>query len=382
MSFFAEFRYLDEHEPRPGQLAHLVNARLRGVDDARIAYRARDNWGDLPTEIVNDRLRRLGWPTRLTPAGAAAWGWHIRDDRAAYDPDHAAAWPRPRFALAGAAGGKPYRGILWRYDLNSAYPATAMSIPIPDWRRERLCVSRAETERALARGEIGVVRASVRDAPPGLLCVTRWPHGDADANDAILTSVDVAALREAGARVAVHAGVLAPGRSWDWYRAVGERLLALRRDDPAAGPLYKLAANGLVGRLASDGHYELALRGNGETGVVRGRSITTHRVFYHSRVRPRSWIVAALVIATVRVRVWKLARDYDAAWHWIDAIAAPQPLPDELVGSAPGMWRLERVGESRILDWRGGIVAGERCMAVVPAPEAQRLVDAAADSAE
>ena len=373
----------DESDAQPGDVLHLVQSRaatapaLAGIDRPRALLRRRDYWGDAPVDGLIDALRAAQcYPRALTPAGAVARGWGLARDVVAVDPPAVAAIAPPPGALVGLCGARRGRhSVTHRYDLTAAYPAAACRVMLPDWRYMTVTVSRAETERLLARGAIGVVQCDADNAPPGLLPdATHWPWAASEARGRWLTTIDVATLRDAGARVACYRGVLASrGRHWEWYRRVFERLWQLRLDDAARAAVWKLAANGLIGRLAAGGIYELARLSRGAGGgitdgiyVRAGTGWVARQTLETTRRPPRSWLTTAMVIAAVRRQVWDVITGYGGVWWWVDAVTTTAPLPPSLVGREPGQWRPVGVGPAAIRDWRGGLIAGASVVASLP----------------
>ncbi|MCX7685833.1 MAG: hypothetical protein N2Z67_11270, partial [Acetobacteraceae bacterium] len=333
------------------------------------------------------RLRQLGWPLRLSPAGSCAAGWGLPDER---DPAWIAGLPRPEAALAGLAGGTPGRwSTTYRYDLRAAYPAAACAAPYPDWSRGRYAISPREAARLLAGDRLhGIADVVLSNVPAGLLPAGTWPATAPDGAEwaGIIDTTTLRAALDEGARlITARRAVLAPSRAggWAWYRRAFERLWGLREDDRDAGPLYKLAANGLIGRMAAEAEWVLAravadrrdgdyIRGDG--GYVRLQPLARRLT------GARGWVLAALIIADVRVRLWRDVRRYNAIWWWVDCVVTPAPLPPAELGDEPGRYRLVGSGPSVILDARGGMIAGARLMASLSAARRDALL-AAADGA-
>ena len=347
---------------RPADIVHEIAGQIVGIDRGDTYYRLALLWGTSDVDAARELVGRLGWD----PRGLSAAGAFVRS----HPPPPA--WRDPVTITArlpdrpgqfdGLRGGQ--QGVelttSYHYDVVSAYPALALT-GVPDpfaWREYRTPPERMAgyviIDDDIDDDLFGVIR--------GWLTLDEWWY-----------------LRDRGRAVPYRRVYATPRVRWPWLERAASGLLELKvAGGPLAGPA-KAALNGLIGRFASRSHYRRFHVGGGGATLVRvadGEYVTA-RVIDCSRDYARYWSLTHDVIARQRVKLAGVVEGYRAVWWYVDAVTVPAPLPEGLTGTGLGQWRPVSVGPSRVIDWRGGIIAGRLKMAAVTRRTAAELVAAA-----
>ena len=343
-------------DARAGDILHIVSGEVVGLDRNDDYYRLARLWGFVPSAVVREVVSREGWDERaLSAAGAFVHARPLPETWRAPEAI-ARAIPDRRAANAGLVGGRAgVYAATWHYDRVSAYPTLAAA-GVPDPRRWRVDAAVPRDESAC-----GYVVGDFRLAPltPGLT-------PDAD-NPAWLTLDEYRALSGVGAVTGRIARVYVTRRvRWDWFDRVRAELYEKRETNRDAKNVYKAALNGLVGRFAARGLYERLVLGSGAE-IIKTRDGYVHATrVVDSRTRSYNASLTHDVIARQRLDIWRVMMMRETVWWYVDAVVTTAPLPDELCGTAPGQWRMLAAGESRIISWQGGLVAGREKIASVP----------------
>lgn len=350
---------------RPGDVVHEVAGQIVGIDRGDEHYRLALLWGTSDVAAVRELIDRYGWDAR----GLSAAGAYVR----AHPPPPA--WRDPVTIAArlpdrpgqfdGLRGGRQVTlTTSYHYDVVSAYPALALSgVPDPAGWREYREPPEEQAGYVLFDGDHD---AGMHGVVRGWITIDEWHF-----------------LRSHGLVIPWRRIYATPRTRWSWLERAAAELLELKAaGGPLAGPA-KAALNGLIGRFASRSsyrRYHVGGGGSGATTYIRTGDGTyiSARVVDCSRHDARYWSLTHDVIARQRLRLAGVVERYQAVWWYVDAVTVPSPLPEHLTGSGLGQWRPVAVGPSRILDWRGGLVAGRVKMASVPRAVAAGVVAVAA----
>lgn len=343
-------------DPRPGDVLHLLGNEIVGLDRGGDRYRLARLWGFVASEVAREVVAREGWDaSALSAAGACM---HANPPPSAWRLPEVVArmLPHRSAALAGAVGGRPGAyPATWLYDRVAAYPALA-GLGVPDPARWRVAAAVPAAEDAAGYVVGAHLRAEAaeiipdRESPP-------W-----------LTLDEYRALMRADLVSARPRLVLLTRRvRFDWFDRICAHLLEARDRWPEARGVYKAALNGLIGRMASSGGYERVQLGRGDEIFALANGAYTHCIRLHdARDRSFNASIAHDVVARQRLDIFAMRQRHDVVWWYVDAVALTHELPPNEVGARPGAWRLLSEGESRIVNWQGGVVAGQKKVASVP----------------
>lgn len=340
---------------RAGDVAHVLDGEIVGIDSADgTIYRLAPRWGKSAEQVMTV-CEREGWDYRALSAAGA----YVRSNpHKLFDPEIVArALPRARrSALAGLVGSRAGRyAETWHYDRVSAYPSLALKgVPSPTgWRIERVA-PQDPSACGFVFGRFEIVDwSALADSaadPPLWLTIDEYRH-----------------LIETGAmtRAVIDYALITERRNWEWFVQAQQELYEKRLMHPEESEVYKLALNGIIGRLASGGGYERWMIGRGDyaISVGKGRYISYCVLTQTKTTRAKAFSVTADIVARQRIDLARLVAKTGAVWWYVDAITVTSPLPPEVTGTSPGYWRFLGSGKSEIIDWRGGIVAGKRKIA-------------------